>query len=122
MIGEMTTPTPAHSNPPRLHNGTRHPRRRLPVAILVEFLGAEKTVQLCRMFGNQRLPSFDQLLRWMRQQSVIADYLNHAYTQPALASKYQLSLASVKKIITAHLTRQRVAERDERRRENGLRV
>jgi Mor family transcriptional regulator len=95
------------------NRGTRRPRRRLPIELLVGLLGHEKALHLCQYFGGQQLPSLDRLLRWMRRHCLIADYLNNGYTQPALAAKYGLSVPGVKKIITEYLRWRRTEERAE---------
>jgi len=71
------------------------------VGHLIVLLGKEDALALCRLYGGQRIPSLRRLAAFARREMVVAGHMN-GHTLADLASKYRLSLAGVKKIITEY--------------------
>ncbi|TMB15725.1 MAG: hypothetical protein E6J59_19775 [Deltaproteobacteria bacterium] len=84
---------------------SRVPRSRITVEELVALFGERLTKRLIFHCAGRRVPTCEQYLKAMRRRMVIHDWLNRGYTQRDLATKYELSVPYVKRLITQYLNR-----------------
>ena len=95
------------------------PHSQLSVETLAALIGVKATANLCYLTGGHRVPLYDQYRAWQRKVLIVNDWLNHGYSQPALAAKYGVTPAVVKKTIRAFERKRREARLAERRAASG---